>query len=308
MDAPYTGGLVPGGEIYAVDGNFTQADPCGPPVVYFPFPGDSPVSFSDIVQAGYDEVEATILYERIALGTFPNLQPFQATQKAVVLEQEFMAAQRHYQSPKLNTPYNTAWSVGWLGDYTQLSNCFLVEEGPQIPMGAGLVKIKRKYANLPPTRNTFESYYYTFPPLAIGDQRRQPYGTICQSRVQYDYFLLDQLDLFPSIPLWPTGHRLNSTTGVQPPGLIMLEQRYFKAYAGAADLNLQVDFGSEALVDADEGAGTDATIPSLTEYLSFVDPDGNNGPAELVIESSSYGPGPWLGNIYQRKTRFALAQ
>jgi len=291
-NAPYSGGFSPGAQLHSVDGDFTQCDPCGPPEISYPFKGDSFPGLKSIVL-----LDSSFVYQVIALGTGYNVQPFRSNQSFIVIEQEFMVAEQYYIPMRLNTPYWLGWSVGWTGYLGLLTNCFLVEEGPLVHVGGGIVVIKRKFASLPDTRNEYESYAYSFPALNNGTNNRFGLNRIVPSRVQYDYFVFDDLNIL-SIPLFnPSsamlGRRLNATTGLFPNGIILEEQHYYKN--GGASLNMQVD-PDQPLVD-----GASPTNPSYTEYMSWV-----SGGHEIVAETSIFGPGAWMGNIYQRKTRFIV--
>lgn len=291
MSAPLTGGQHVGADRYYVDGDFSVVTAVSPPMVSNAFKGDSAASIRDIVLLNSSNV-----YVNVSLGSGYNIQPFRANQTAIVFEQEFVVAEQYFQPLPLNTAYYMPWSIGWDNTYVNLAACFLCEEGPLEPIGGGLVRFRRTYANLPPNRNRFESFSYVFPSLNYGDattvRLAKPFTV--NSRIQHDYFLVDQLDLQTGIPLFTSGHRLNLTTGMQPTGLILPEMRYFKGSANAVENN--------ALIDPDQSL-TDtapATVPSYTQYATwkFI--------AEIVAESSVLQQ--WLGNIYERRTRFVIAQ
>src|SRR5580698_10015640 len=105
MDAPYTGGFSPGDNQFAVDGVFTQTDPCGPPKISFPLKGDSVFSSQDVL---YLENSGDA-YVTFPLGEYPNLSPWSPSQSAFIIEQEFMVAEQAYVPLALNTPYNDEW-------------------------------------------------------------------------------------------------------------------------------------------------------------------------------------------------------
>lgn len=302
-NAPYSGGTSAGAKLFAVNGDFTAATPCGPPEISYPFKGDTFPGLRDIVL-----LNSAGAYVNVPLGSGYNVQPFRANQSAIIVEQEFMVAEAYYVPMRLNTLYNTDWSNGWRGDFALLDQSFLVEEGPLENVGGGIVKFWRKFATLPPTRNEFESYAPTFPsfevlygtPATQSIVRPAKTATVF-SRVQYDYYVYDDLDLLSGLSLFPSGHRLNASTGLSPTGLILPEMRYYKPSTettsggtpNTVEYNMQLD-GDQPL--------TAASIPSSTQYRGWI------GVAEIVAEASSFGPGPWLGNIYQRKTRFVIAQ
>lgn len=295
-NAPYSGGFSPGAQLFAVDGDFTVAAPCGLPHISNPFQGDTFPSLTSIVL-----LNSSGVYQEVPLGSGYNIQPFSANQTAIILEQEFMVAEAYHVPLPLNTPYDPAFAIGWQNTYVDLASCFLVEEGPLHDMGGGLVKFRRRYANLPPTRNVMESYVFTFPSLQNVTNTRVAYQAIVPSRVQYDFYVYDYLDLL-SLPLFTAGgHRLNAATGLQPPGLLLDQIKYYQDADALANHSPQPEIS----------ALTTDTIPVYDPIPTGADSDYNTwitNKWEMVAEASSFGPGPWLGNIYCRKTRFVVAQ
>jgi hypothetical protein len=238
-----------------------------------------------------------------------------------LLEQEFIVAQNAYVPMPLNTPYDVSWSLGFQNQFpsgfpsASIGQTYLVEEGELQDIGGGLSKIRRKWASLPPTRCEIEQYAYTFVGLATnGSVQRQPFTQNVQSRIQYDYFIFDALDILASkIQLFtdgttPNSRRLNGTTGMYPDGLILPAMQYF------SDSNINTSFGiyigtpATTLTDGDPNDPTTATLPNATLYMEWVTGlgTGNGLPAELVAESSTFTR--WMGNIWERRTRFVLAQ
>ncbi len=302
MSAPYTGGSDPGGDLFYCE-NFSFATPCGTPRVWNPLPGDSIYSNRDIVLLNSSDT-----YVRIPVGQGYNYQPWSSTHHAIMFDQEFVVARPYHVPLPLNTPYWTGWSLGWQNTYVNLGSCFLIEEGPLQHVGGGLVKFYRRFANLPPTRNDVESYCATFPALQKPGSKHVRFAQtkIVNSRVRLDYFVFDDLNLLGSIPVFPSGNRLNGATGMSPVGLILPEMRYYRGEENAVPDNNQLD-ASEPLRDA---AGSDlATVPSYSDYVEFAGLYGSstgNAPAEIVIEASSMRR--WAGNIYERRTRFVEAE
>lgn len=293
MSAPFTGGAHAGADRFYVDGDLTVPSPISAPIIYNAFKGDSGVSLRDIIL-----LNSSNAYQRIPLGSGANIQPFKANQTAIILEQEFVVAQQFFFPLALNTPYNGAWSVGWGNDYVNLATCFLVEEGQLEPIGGGLSRFVRKYANLPPNRNEYESFTYTFPGVDYGGGIvRQWKPWTVDSRVQHDYYLMDQLNLQTGIPLFPSGHRLNAATGMQPPGLILPEMRYFAPDANAVVNNIML---------SPPGALAADTTPTNADYSLWAFNTNDSLRAELVVESTKFNR--FLGNIFERVTRFAVAQ
>lgn len=310
MSAPYTGGSSPGDGLFFVDGDFTSCDPCGMPVISFPVKGDSIQSKNDIV-IFYPEVPA---FSTVSLGTQPNIHPWSPNQQVMVLEQEFMVAQNAYFPMPLNTQYNVLWSLGFQDQFpsgypsAQIGLMYLVEEGELQDAGGGISKIRRKWATLPPTRCEIEQYSYTFIGLMTnGSVQRPPYTQNVQSRIQYDYFIFDDLEIL-SIPLFPNGFRLDASTGLYPTGLIIPQMQYFENQTIETSYGIYVGAPVDTLTDGDRADPTTATLPTATDYLGWCTGigTGNAQIAEIVAESSTFTR--WMGNIWERRTRFVLAQ
>ena len=302
---PYQGISSPGSGLFFVDGDFTYCDPCGLPEISYPMQGDSILSTRDVAILD----SGTLL--TVPLGTYPNIAPWSANQVAAVLEQEFIVAQSSYVPMRLNTPYDPSWAIGWVGAFpggypTQnLSDFILVREGELQDVGAGLCKIRRRWAVLPPTRNEMEQFTYNF--IGYGDtasnstRERGPYTV--PSRLQYDYFVFDDWNIL-SYPLFASdsGRRLNATTGLYPPGLILPPLYYYQDSSGLAS-NIFADYLSDG-----DGGSIPPTVPSFTEYTNAVTGASttNGDSAEIVAEASTMTR--WMGNIFERRTRFVLAQ
>jgi hypothetical protein len=307
MNAPYTGGSSPSGQLFMVDGDFTSCDPCGLPVISYPLKGDSIFSNRDILY--FNKAEQAFFLA--ALGEFPNIQPWSPNQTAVVLEQEFMVAQSSYFPMRLNTRYYPGWAIGWEGQFPDGSNTvnlnelFLVTEGELVDMGGGISKLKRTWASIPQTRNEVEQFTYTFIGYAdevSGTTRSRP-TFVVQSRVQYDYFIFDDLDI-TGLTTFPNGPALNAETGIYPQSLILPEQYYFANQDGIAQ-NIFVD----SLDDGDEGSDIDTiTVPTFTGYTALISgaSTSNGLAAEIIAEGSTMTR--FMGNIWERRTRFVIAQ
>jgi len=312
-NASYYGGFSPGAGLFAVDGDFTSCDPCGMPVISFPMKGDSILSKNDLV-VFYPEIPT---YSTCSLGTYPNIHPWNPNQQVMVLEQEFMVAQNAYFPMPLNTPYDVAWSLGFQDQFpsgypsAEIGNMYLVEEGELQDVGGGISKLRRKWSTLPPTRCEMEQYAYTFIGLdsITGLQRNQTTYNV-QSRIQYDYFIFDALDIL-TIPLFTDGgYRLNGTTGLYPNGMILPVMQYF-AEGSQFSFEFGIYVGSPTTQLTDKNLAnpdSQATLPTATDYLNWCTGQGtgNGQPAEIIVESSTMCR--WMGNIWERRTRFVLAQ
>lgn len=308
MNAPYWGGFSPGARQFAVDGNFYSCDPCGPPRISWPMKGDSIFSNASVIF--YDAALAN--YAPVQLGTFPNLQPWSANQRAFVIEQDFMVAMEAYVPLPLNTPYQPYWSIGWQGTLSngqpipQLYFALLVEEGNPEDCGQGIIKVTRRFATPPPTRNELEQFTYTFPGFENG---RLSFSRTVQSRIQYDYFLFDDFQIYPYLALFPAGNKLDATTGLYPANLILPAQNYYAPTPGAVAQNYFLNNG-DGFVLTTPGVDGVATIPSLTDYLTWMagtlTPQATVAVPELIAESSCMRR--WMGNIWERRTRFVQLQ
>lgn len=304
-NAPYTGGYSPGAQLCAVDGDFTSPDPSGPPRISFPFQRDSILSTRDIFVWN----NALQEYVTCALNVFPNIQPWSPAQQTFVIEQDFVVAQAAFIPLPMNYGYNQAWALGWVGEtftglqLPALGNAILVEQGPFEDIGAGLVRYTLKFATIPPTRNTIEQFIYTYP--AYADQatsiERSQISIPTFSRLQFDYYVFDDLNIL-STPLFPVGNRLNAATGINPNYFLLQQQYYFQS---AADVGINAFQTAGDLNDG--GSGTPATVPGFTQYTWLVDGTltSNNLPGEIIAEGSTISP--WMGNIWERRTRFVVA-
>ncbi len=317
MSIDYKGGFYPDHQLFAVDGDFTQCDPCGMPVISYPFKGDSILSLNDIA-IFYPDLQ---LYSSVGIGTFPNLKPWSPNQRSIVIEQEFIVAQSAFQPMPLNTPYNVAWSIGFQDMFpsgypsAQIGLAYLVEEGELQDIGGGLSKIRRKWATLPPTRCDIEQFSATFPGFDNADGiDRQSFTQNVASRVQYDYFIYDDLEIL-SIPLFnqyatnasDAGYRLNSATGMFPAGLIIPAQQYFQVDGLIVYNGIALGDNTAITKLTSESDRSNVTIPSAEQYINWVTgPGGHNLPTEIVAEASTMTR--WMGNIWERRTRFIVAQ
>lgn len=313
IDAPLTGGYSPGaGGVFAIDGDFSYCDPCSLPEISYPLSGDSIFSDRDVFL--FDDGAG--VYIPTPLGSPGNIQPWSSNQVAAILTQEFVVAQKYFQPMRLNTAYNPAWADGWNGSFSDsnnvypiqnLSDFFLVREGELQDVGAGLVRIRRTWATLPHTRNEIEQFTYSFPGFAdtVTGAVRQRVPQTVLSRLQYDYFVFDNWGVTGGA-VFPAGPILNSTTGLYPNGLIIPAQYYYSGEPASVQQNLFTD-------NLDDGDPTDtppvlATEPSFTAYISLMrgSSTSNGLPGEIVSEASTMTR--WMGNIFERRTRFVLAQ
>lgn len=320
FNAPYSGGSSPGAQLFAVDGDFTIFEPSDLPEITYPFRGDSVFVNNDWLITYPDNPN----YLLVPLGTYPNIHPWSANQVAAVLEQDFMVAESAFIPIRLNTPYYAPWSIGWQGQFEDgsptfsLDEMYLVENGQLYDEGAGIVRVRLKFATLPPSRSEIEQYAFTFP--GVDNSASTPPQIVTQpsktrnvlSRLQYDYFIMDDLDLLSGIALFPNGPRLNASTGLYPIGLILPAFTIYDPSggfvvgpAGFSGTQLTPDV---QLTDPDPMSLEGGTEPSATAYINSLtgNTTSNGLPAEIVAESSTMTR--WMGNIWERRTRFVLAQ
>ena len=154
-----------------------------------------------------------------------------------------------------------------------IANCYLVEETDPINIGGGLIEWERIYANVPADRNEYESYLYTFVPIIRatgGDGTRGAFTLKVTSRVEYKYYLVGSGGSYATPTDIPT------VTGFVP---------------------MQDIWGSPVVVDF----LSQTTDPTSDDYLTWVAAE-----AEIAVEDSDVHA--WLGNIYERVTRYVIAQ
>ncbi len=302
--APVSGGFAIGGDRFFVDGDFTKADPAGLPEVSFPMMGDSILTYNDLLIF----VPSIPAFQLFTLGNGFNVHPWSPNQQVIVIEQEFMVAQESYEPMHLNTPYNTDWALGWIGYFptgypaAALGNAVLVKEGELVDMGAGISRIKRKWATIPPTRCEIEQYAATFPGLdSTGGITRQSFTQNVASRLQYDYFIVDFLDILSTPTVGAGGNRIDSSTHNFPSGLVIPAQQYFDSTTVVTSGGIYV---GNLVIDLNDST---PTLPTATQYIAYATGTGtSNGlPAEIVAEASTLTR--WMGNIWERRTRFVAA-
>jgi len=171
----------------------------------------------------------------------------------------------------LNTPHPT------------FTDAYLVEETPLQDLGGGVARWTRRYAQIPATRIEYESFAYQFigymgtwginvPPDQIVTHRDRFTKTVV-SRLKHEYFLCATGQTYETPDLIP----------------IIPAQAY-------KFLGIVVDYLWDVV-----SLFTVATEPSRTEYEAWV-----AAGAEIVAEDSRVSR--WLGNIYERVTRYVVAQ
>ena len=154
-----------------------------------------------------------------------------------------------------------------------IASCYLVQETDPRNVGGGLVEWERIYANVPAERNEYESLLYTFVPIIRatgGTGVRGAFTLKVTSRVEYKYWLIGTGGSYATAPEIPT------VAGFVPK---------------------QDIWGAEVVVDF----LSQTTNPTSDTYLTWVAAE-----AELCVEDSDVHA--WMGNIYERVTRYVVAQ
>jgi hypothetical protein len=311
LDAPYTGGFSPGARIFAVDGDLSALTPHGPPIITFPFIGDSVFSINDVVLRVTDDTAPLgFRYQAFALGNRNNLQPWSPNQRVFTIDQKFKIAAPYFQPFRLNTRYDHNWALSWPGSLPDgfpipaLNDAILVHQGQVRDAGGGLFEFEMRFSTIPPTWNDFEQVVIKRIGLqldASSTALRDPLPVM--SRLQYDYFVYDETNILSDIALFTdpgvSGIRLNADTGFRPAGIILDAMKFYGTV-----LNQEVP----VIYDADASNPLPST-PSLSNYESWMENGSgtSNGlPAEMVIEASTFSR--YLGNIIARRTRFAIIE
>jgi len=201
-----------------------------------------------------------------------------------VLTEKWMVYRRNFTPLALNTlhpEFKTANS--WERDF------FLVSESPRQDAGGGLVTWERTYAAVPAQHVDYETFVYQFPgymgflanPATLLTDTpgsfpvgREPFSDSVTSRIVTDYYLCASGQAYTTPGAIPTVPRL-------------------KYYYTTAD--------QEAKYLADNPPYAVQSTPSRATYSGYV-----TGGTEIVVEDSKLDR--WMGNIYQRRTRYAVAK
>ena len=273
------------GITYDEFGNESQPD--GPPGISYPFKGDSlPGTYPWYI------LNSAGIYVEVPLGQGYNIQPPNQNALAFMIEQEFMVRASSYVPMALNTNYQDWWSLGWAGP-VDLSQALLVKEGDLKMMAGGMGKVRRHFASIPPQRNSYESFTFKFPGLnwLDGNIRKEKSLTV-NSRIQSDYFLLtDGADLphvFPQFTIYDTTSDPNAVIM----NLTVEDLQQTDPGEGYTVTILGITFSGVTV------APTPGTVPPTESYATLI------GQAEIVAEASKLNP--WMGNIYERITRFVV--
>ncbi len=304
------------------DGDLPTAAPCGQARISFPFEGDSHAPTHKIAWLVNGANPTTFKYQLFE----PDPAQTNGNDEAFILEQDFQQHKDFFTPLPIGTPYDVAayWSQ-YDGDLA-IDALILVSEGPTSDMSAGQVRWTRTYATVPPPRNTYQSFQFTFPGLTatlVGDLSTDnqaflaafggiangspPVNTYLTARVEHIFFEL------PDGPYSP-----NITDPSRPDYIVPAFRVFYITFFNERPYCFDNTWSS--ILSWLDAAGTATpppaqnTIPPLTD-LGSNDPDsgtpyigvnGLAGLAEICVEQSVIRP--WRGNIYEKITLFALAQ
>lgn len=216
--------------------------------------------------------------------------PFEGDNASFYTEQEWIQDASAFKPLKLNTI-----------DPTE-SLCYLVRETDPQDIGGGLVKWQRVYSRIPATRSEYETISYTFPgymakletafqsPFGVltaalpfvnpDDPGRVPLARKVTCRVQYDYFLVGFNGAYPTASLIPTSEGQRFVFGAEWP------------------TNPGQDLPDRILYHSSIAA---YSSPTVEEWRALV-----LSGTEVVAEDSEVRR--WRGNIFERSTRYLVAQ
>lgn len=200
-----------------------------------------------------------------------------------VIEQDYMQLRANYSAATLNSTHHAAMGGGTAtdGGDTGNSSAYLVEIGAHRDMGAGVIMWTERYATKPAERSEYESYAYNF----IGF-----YGvfginvTTVTGRDRFNKTVMSRIAFKYYVP----GVDAGITTAADIP--LIAAQTYI--YGSTTN---NVDFL------ADSPPFTAATTPSRTTYEGWM-----SGGTEIVVEPSIVRR--WMGNIWERATRYVKAE
>jgi hypothetical protein len=198
-----------------------------------------------------------------------KLFPIPGDNTSFIVEQDFMQFFANFTPLALNTAHPT------------FTNAYLVEETPLQDLGGGVARWTRRYAQIPATRDEYETFAYHFigfegnfnigSPLITGRDR---FTKVVVSRIHYEYFLC------------AAGQPYEDPGDIP----IISEQQYLAAP------------GSDMPVDwlRDSPPFDVPSDPTRAAYEAMI-----AAGTEIVAEDSRVSR--WLGNIYERSTRYVKA-
>lgn len=261
--------------------------------------------------------------------------PIPAVSTEYVLKQDFMQARNNFAALAFNTTHP---------DYPTF---YLVEEGEKLDQGGAVIRWTRTYAKVPVTHYEYQSANYSFIGMTTDAgggafQTRARQNKKVTSRMQFDYFLVPSTGITDPI----TGDIYNVTSPGDIETI--LEMQYVgqgtiggAIYGGitAAVDALQLSASSVKTYPSTEQyqaqmsdalqhgwSATKAKMKAFTTSTLAGGPPPTSGHAAGVIDTANSIPDGtttvqggmlpaensqlvrWMGNIYQRATRYVLAQ
>lgn len=303
------------------DGNLSSAAPCGQARISFPFEGDSHAPVNQIAWLVNGTNPTGLKYQLFP----PDPNQTNSNESAFILEQDFQQSKDSFSPLPIGTPYDnlTFWP-----DYAgtlNLLDLVLISESPTTDLTGAQVQWTRTYATIPPPRNTYENFAFTFPgvqPSKLGIQTNTdlanvpglgnlfssggPIQTEVLARVEHIYF-----------QLIPGSYSPNYVDPSQADYIIPTFRVFFNEFYNEQSylFNSDRQNNTDWINVAD---GTTTTAPSKNTIPPASDAVGNDADsglpyiggllhvAEICVKQSVIRP--WRGNIYEKITLFALAQ
>ncbi len=214
------------------------------------------------------------------VGKARTTYPIDGDVSTYILEQDYMQLKSSYSAAALNTTHYSAMGGASPtdGGATGDSSAYLVGIGPHADQGQGVIMWTETYSTKPAARNEYESFSYNFIGVygAAGETTitgRDRFTKTVMSRLAYAYYI--------------PGVDGGITTAADIP--LIDAQRYVWD---------STENDSDWL--ADSPPFTDATDPTRTTYEGWI------GSTEIVAEESVVRR--WMGGIYERVTRYIVAQ
>lgn len=208
-------------------------------------------------------------------GSWRKSFPIPGDNVSFIVEQDFQVEFASFTPLALNTAHAT------------FSTAYLVSESPLEDLGGGIARWTRTYAQIPATRDEYETYATKFPGLKgvtnppydqywiASDDGRDPFTETVNSRLRYEYFLCADGQDYETPEAIP----------------VLLAQQFTLV----SNQNVKVDY----LLP--EGLYWSDSLPSKEDWLELIDDED-----EFIAEDSRIER--WLGNIYVRITRYVKAK
>jgi hypothetical protein len=223
-----------------------------------------------------------------ANGGKSRVYPFDGDAETYYTEQEFIQNASDFRALRLNAL-----------DPTE-PLCYLVKETDPQDAGGGLLRWSRVYSRIPKQRNEYETVTYTFPGYSatlasefqspfglitavlpfITDPGRAPIARKVTSRMQFDYFLVGFNGSYRTVAEIPTVSGQRYTFGT-----------FWEGKSGQ-------DLPDRILYQA---SLANFSTPTVEAWKALV-----TAGTEVVVEDSEIRR--WRGNIYERMTRYVVAQ